>query len=186
MDDDKIVELYLMRDESAIRLTAKKYGTRIRKIAYDIIEDEHYAEECENDTYIKAWNSIPPHEPRNYLFAFLARITRHTALDVCKEQNRIKRNALLCELNAEMEQCIPSPDDGECTLDSILFSDIINKFLASLKDEHRNVFVRRYWYMDSISSISRYYGMSQSKVKSILFRTRNQLRDYLIKEGYNL
>jgi RNA polymerase sigma-70 factor (ECF subfamily) len=186
LDDSKIVDLYLSRNEAAIKQTTQKYGKQIRSIAYNIVEDLQTTEECENDTYLAAWNSIPPHEPRSYLFAFLARITRHIALDICKERSRLKRSAFICELSAEMEQCIPAPNDMECNIDSIALCDAINQFLSTLSDEKRNVFVRRYWFMDSIASISRRYGLSQSKVKSILFRSRNQLREFLNKEGYEL
>ena len=186
MDDNRIVDLYLSRDEAAISQTSEKYGSSLRNIAYGIVEDLHTAEECENDTYMEAWNAIPPHEPRCYLFAFLARITRHIALDFCKSRNRLKRSAFICELSAELEQCIPAPDDTECRIDAMMLCEAINTFLATLSDEKRNIFMRRYWYMDSIAAISQCYGMSQSKVKSILFRSRNQLREYLDKEGYDL
>lgn len=106
LDDNRIVDLYLSRDEAAISQTSEKYGSRLRNVAYGIVEDLHTAEECENDTYMEAWNSIPPHEPKSYLFAFLARITRHIALDFCKERSRLKRSAFISELSAEMEQCI--------------------------------------------------------------------------------
>lgn len=186
MDDDKIVDLYLHRDETAIWQTTEKYGHRLQDVAYMITQDRHAAEECENDTYLQAWNTIPPHEPRAYLFAFLARITRHIALDFCKERSRLKRSAFLCELSGEMEQCIPGPNDTERHIDAMALADAINKFLATLSSEKRNIFVRRYWFMDSVSSIARFYGLSESKVKSILFRIRNQLREYLNKEGYAL
>ena len=186
LDDDKIIDMYLNRDESAISQTSKKYGSRLRNIAYGIVEDLPTAEECENDTYMEVWSSIPPHEPRSYLFAFLARITRHIALDFCKERSRLKRSAFLCELSAELEQCIPAPDDIACRIDTMVLCEAINTFLAALSDENRNIFMRRYWYTDSIAAISRRCRMSQSKVKSILFRSRNQLREYLKKEGYEL
>ena len=186
LDDNRIVDLYLSRDETAITQTSEKYGNSLRKIAYGIVEDLHTAEECENDTYMKAWNSIPPHEPKSYLFAFLARITRHIALDFCKERSRLKRRVFISELSTEMEQCIPAPDDMECHIDAMVLCEAINAFLATLSDEKRNIFMRRYWYMDSIAAISKHYGLSQSKVKSILFRSRNQLREYLDKEGYDL
>ena len=186
LDDIRIVDLYLSRDEEAVSETSKKYGSRLRKIAYGIVRDMETAQECENDTYMEAWNSIPPHEPDNYLFAFLARITRHISLDFCKERSRLKRSALICELSAELEQCIPAPDDTECRIDAIVLCDAINRFLATLDEEKRNIFLRRYWYLDSIAAISRSFGLSQSKVKSILFRSRNKLREYLEKEGYEL
>lgn len=186
LDDNRIVDLYLSRDEAAISQTSEKYGSRLRNVAYGIVEDLHTAEECENDTYMEAWNSIPPHEPKSYLFAFLARITRHIALDFCKERSCLKRSAFISELSAEMEQCIPAPDDTERRIDAMVLCEAINSFLATLSDEKRNIFMRRYWYMDSIAAISQRYGLSQSKVKSILFRSRNQLREYLGKEGYDL
>jgi RNA polymerase sigma-70 factor (ECF subfamily) len=186
LDDSRIVDLYLSRDEAAISQTSEKYGSRLRNLAYGIVEDLQTAEECENDTYMVAWNSIPPHEPKTYLFALLARIARHNALDCCKERSRLKRGAFISELSAEMEQCIPAPDDTECCIDAMVLCEAINAFLATLSDEKRNIFMRRYWYMDSIAAISQGYGLSQSKVKSILFRSRNQLREYLEKEGYDL
>ncbi len=182
MNDSSIVDLYLSRDEAAIRQTAEKYGGSLRRIAYNIVQDIQTAEECESDTYLKAWNSIPPHEPRDYLFAFLARIARHCALDFCKKRSRLKRTAFLCELSAEMEQCIPAPYDTARHIDSMALCGAINKFLAALDTEKRNIFVRRYWFMDSVDSISRLYGLSRSKVKSTLFRTRNQLREFLNQE----
>ena len=183
MDDNKIIDLFLARDESAITQVTEKYGNRLRSLAYNILGDISAAEECENDTYMEAWSSIPPHEPRSYLFPFLARITRHTALDICKERNRLKRSALISELSEELEQCIPSPDDTESRIDALLLSEAINAFLSTLSEDKRNVFIRRYWFMDSVADIAKRYGMSQSKIKSILFRSRNQLREYLEKKG---
>ena len=103
MNDDRIIELYLMRDEEAIKLTAEKYGSRLRSLAHGIVNNRQTAEECENDTYLKAWNAIPPHEPRGYLYAFLARITRHVSLNCCRARDQLKRRAFICELSAEME-----------------------------------------------------------------------------------
>ena len=186
MDDGKIVDLYLNRDEDAIRQTAKKYGARLRSLSHDIVEDPLTAEECENDTYLDAWNSIPPHEPRTYLYAFLARIIRHISLNRCRDRDRLKRSAFICELSAEMEACIPSPDDGTCRIDDIALADAINKFLSSLDSRTRIIFVRRYWYLDSVSEIARRFAISQSNVKVTLFRCRNKLREHLKKEGYTL
>lgn len=186
MEDHKIVELYLARDEVAIQYTTEKFGKRLRSLAYGIVEDLQTAEECENDTYMEAWNRIPPHEPRNYLYAFLGRITRNISLNRCRDSRRLKRSAYICELSAEMEQCIPAPDDVECRMDDWMLREAINGFLATLNEEKRNIFVRRYWYLDSIANIAKCFGMSESKVKTTLFRCRNQLREYLIKEGYRL
>lgn len=186
MDDDKIVELYLHRDETAIKQTSEKFGNRLRALAYGIINDRQAAEECENDTYMEAWISIPPHEPRTYLYAFLARITRHVSLNCCRERSRLKRSAFICELSTELEQCIPAPDDVECRIDNMALRDAINGFLSTLEEEKRNIFIRRYWYLDSISAISKRFVLSESKVKTTLFRCRSKLREYLYKEGYTI
>lgn len=186
MDDDRIVTLYLLRDEVAVKQTAEKYGGRLRSLAYGIVNDRQTAEECENDTYMEVWNTIPPHEPRSYLYAFLARITRHISLNCCRDRTRLKRSAFICELSAELEQCIPAPDDIACRMEDMALGEILNQFLGTLSDEKRNIFIRRYWYMDSISAISKCFGLSESKIKTTLFRCRNQLREQLEKEGYTL
>ena len=186
MEDEKIVELYLCRDESAIDRTAEKYGTRLRSFAYGIVADQQTAEECENDTYLTAWNSIPPNEPRSYFYPFLARILRNLSLSRCRERSALKRSAHVEELSREMEQCIPAPNDLDCRLDEMALKQAINGFLRTQQEQKRNVFVRRYWYLDSVEDISKRYGISISKVKIILFRSRNALREYLIKEGYIL
>lgn len=186
MDDSRIVELYLLRDETAIGQTSEKYGIRLRSLAYGIVNDRQTAEECENDTYYEAWNRIPPHKPTSYLYAFLARITRHISLNCCRDRNRLKRSAFICELSVEMEQCIPTPDDVECRMDDMALSETINGFLGLLDEEKRIIFIRRYWYLDSIAAISKRLALSESKVKTTLFRCRNLLREHLEKEGYTL
>jgi RNA polymerase sigma-70 factor (ECF subfamily) len=186
MEDSRIIEGYLKRDETAIQLTAERFGKRLRALSYGIVGDLQTAEECENDTYLEAWNRIPPHEPYGYLYAFLARITRHISLNCCRERSCLKRSALICELSAEMEQCIPAPDDVESRMDELALAEMINGFLGGLPAEKRRLFVRRYWYMDSIHDLAKGFGMSQSKVKTTLFRCRRQLRDYLEREGYHL
>ena len=186
MDDNRIVELYLLRDETAIKQTTEKFGSRLHSLAYGIVNDQQTAEECENDTYMEAWNTIPPHEPRSYLYAFLARITRHISLNCCRNRSRLKRSAFICELSSEIEQCIPAPDDVECRIDDMTLRKAINGFLSKLDEEKRNIFIRRYWYLDSIASISERFALSQSKIKTTLFRCRNELREYLEKEGYSI
>lgn len=186
LEDNAIVELYLLRDETAVERTADKFGRRLRALAQSIVDDCQTAEECENDTYLQAWNAIPPHEPRDYLYAFLARITRHIALNRCRERSRLKRAAMICELSDELEQCIPAPDDAVCRLEEEELRRAINGFLASLGEEKRNIFLRRYWYLDSVSAISKRFGLSESKVKTTLYRCRGQLREYLEQEGYSL
>ncbi len=111
MDDSSIIDLYLVRDQTALTCTVAKYGTRLRSLAENILDDDQSAQECENDTYWQAWRSIPPHEPRTYFFSFLAKITRHLALDCCRRRNRLKRSAQLESLTVELEECIPSGHD---------------------------------------------------------------------------
>lgn len=186
LDDNRIVELYLLRDETAIRQTAEKYGSRLRSLAYGIVNDRQTAEECENDTYMEAWDTIPPHEPKSYLYAFLARITRHISLNCCRDRSRLKRSAFICELSVELEQCIPVPDDVECRIDDMALSEILNGFLGELDAEKRNIFIRRYWYLDSIADISERFAITESKVKTTLCRCRSRLREHLEKGGYTL
>lgn len=186
MDDSKIVELYLSRNEEAISQTANKYGARLRNIAKNILSDNGIAEECENDSYLKAWNLIPPNEPRDYLFAFMGKIVRHIAIDRCKNEKRLKRYAIYCELTQEMQECIPADTSPEKEYEAEYLSGLIDVYLKKCSKEQRNVFVRRYWYFESVSEISHKYGFSQSKVKTMLFRMREQLKEYLIKGGYDL
>lgn len=187
MNDEQIVELYLQRDETAINETSQKYGSKLRSVSMNIVQNISTAEECENDTYLQAWNSIPPHEPRNYLFAFLARIIRHISLNRCKEQNALKRTAFIAELGDELEQCIPSPkDDVNDRIDEITLKNAINTFLGSLDEQKRNIFLRRYFYMDTVKDISKRFSISESKVKTTLFRIRNKMKEFLVKEGYDI
>ncbi len=183
MDDAKIVELFLCRDESAIKMTAEKYGVRLRRLANNLLDDPYIAEECENDTYLAAWNSIPPHVPSTYLFPFLARITRHIAIDRCRERSRAGQNMHLVELTQEMEQCIPTQIDVNDQMHAKLLGDAISVFLRGVSEEQRNIFLRRYWFLDSVSAIAERFSIRESKVKTTLFRTRNNLRIYLKREG---
>ena len=186
MEDHQIVELYLRREEEAVRQTQEKYGRRLYHLAFGIVGDVQAAQECENDTYFQAWNTIPPHEPRDYLYPFLARLTRHISLNLCRDRERLKRKAVLCARSAELEECIPAPDDAACALEEGELREAINGFLGELGEEQRSIFLRRYWYLDSIQFIAKRYGCSQSKVKTMLFRIRRQMRNYLKKEGYLL
>ena len=186
MEDDRIITMYLERDEQALEQTAEKYGKRLRNISYGITEDKQTAEECENDTYFEAWNTIPPQNPVDYLFAFLARIIRHISIDVCRSRSRLKRSAIIMELTAEMEECIPAPDDTACKVEYKELGEAISRYLRTLNDEKQMIFIRRYWYLDSVASISRRMSIGQSKVKMTLLRCRNELRENLVKEGYDL
>lgn len=186
MEDYEIVELYLNRDEAAIEHTAKKYGSALRRIAHNILDDMPEAEECENDTYLKAWKLIPPNQPKAYLFAFLGRIARHTAIDRCRKRNAQRRQGIFCELTREMSECITDTADTEDAIEANALRQTINSFLAECSDQQRNVFVRRYWFFDTIDEISRRYGYSESKVKTMLFRMRSMLKLRLESEGYKI
>ena len=186
MDDSGIVARYLRRDETAIALTAERYGARLRALSFGITQDHGTAEECENDVYLEAWSSIPPHEPRTYLYAFLARIARHLSLNRCRDRARLKRGAYLVELSAELEQCLPAPDDLACRLDEMILLEAINGFLAGLGAEKRNLFVRRYWYLDSVAMLAKRFSRTEGSVKTALHRLRAQLKTHLEKEGYVL
>ena len=186
MEDALIVELYWQRDEQAIQETAQKYAGRLCRIASNVLQDPEVVKECENDTYLAAWNSIPPNRPDKYLFAYLAKIMRNRALDRCAEQARQKRNALVVELTAEMEACIPGADNIEQTLHRKELAQAISAFLRQQTKERRDVFLRRYWYMDSVGEIAKRYHFSQSKVKALLMRTRNDLKNYLEKEEHRI
>ena len=184
MEDEAIVDLFLARDTAAINHTKEKFGSRLRGIAYEITEDAETAEECESDAYLQAWNAIPPHEPRDYLYPFLVHLLRNTALNRCRSRSSQKRSALIQELTDELANTLPAPNGVEDTIDDLTLRELLNAFLETLPDEARHVFIRRYWYLDPIERIAKGYGMSCGKVKSMLFRCRKKLRTYLEKEGY--
>ena len=183
MDDRAIVALYWQRNEDALRITEEKYGVRLQALAYGIVGDRQTAEECENDTYLEAWQSIPPHRPEDYFYAFLACITRRNALNRCRERDALKRRGHIMELSAELQQCIPAADDTARCVDELALRQALNGFLATLSREKRCIFLRRYWYMDSVAEISQRFAISESKVKTTLLRCRRQLRVHLEKEG---
>ena len=186
MNDRQIVALYYQRDECALTQTAAKYSGRLRKLSLSITGDRLTAEECENDTYLEAWNRIPPHDPAEYLYAFLAGIIRHLSLDVCRSRSALKRSAHIAALTAELEECIPAPDDAACRLEHRELSEAIGRYLLTISEQKRVIFIRRYWYLDSVADIARRMGIGQSNVKMTLLRCRNGLRDFLTKEGYDL
>lgn len=186
MQDNDIIDLFLSRDEDAIAQTSEKYGAQLRHIAFGILGDREAAKECENDTYLEAWNRIPPHEPRDYFLAFLGKITRAIAMNRFRENHRKKRNVITCELTQELKECIPAPGYADEAGEADELRRLIETFLDTCTQEQQNIFVRRYWYCDSIKEISKQHQMSQSKVKSILFRTRKKLKQALREGGYHL
>lgn len=184
MNDEQIVEMYLQRDEAAIGQTQIKYGTRLRNISRRITNDQCTAEEVENDTYLKTWDSIPPNKPYTAFFSYLAKITRNLSLSVVRSQNALKRSAIVVELSVELEQCVPDKARTEEEFDRKILSAKISAFLDKKSERKRSIFIRRYWFLDSVESIAERFGMSENNVNVTLFRLRNELREYLEKEGY--
>ncbi len=181
MQDEQIVALYLERDETAIKETEHKYGGYCMSIAQNILHSLHDSQECVNDTYMRTWNSIPPHKPDS-LRAFIGRITRHLALNMHEKASAQKRGKGTVQLVLdELNECIP--DTVGDAAEGFVITDALNTFLASLPEENRNIFVRRYWYMSAVKDIAADYGVSESKVKMRLLRMRNELKTQLEKEG---
>ncbi len=186
MQDQDIIALYYARDEQAIAASADKYGNYCTSIAHSILHNMQDAEECVNDTWLRAWDSIPPARP-TYLQLYLGGITRHISLDRYRRANRAKRGGgeMVLALD-EMSEVVASDVNVQTQAEEAEFYDKINRFLWSLPARDCNVFIRRYYYVDSMESIASRYGITQANVKKILSRTRARLRDYLRKEGYNV
>ena len=186
MQDEIIVALYWKRNESAISETERKYGRYLSKIAHNILSDWEDSKETVNDTYLKAWNSMPPHKP-NVLSTYLGKITRQLSIDAFRTRNREKRKPSEYAVSlSELEDCVSGEETTEQSVDLKLLAEAINTYLYTLPTETRNVFVGRYYFADSIKEVADYYGISEPKVKSMLYRTRQGLKDYLEKEGFEL
>lgn len=187
MTDEMIVSLYWERDEGAIAATDKKYGKYLTKIAYNILNDDEDTKESLNDTYLAAWDSIPPNRPK-ILSSYLVKLIRRTSIDVFRKKNREKRKASQYSLSlSELSECLPAntptPEEG---LETKILANKINSFLYSQKKEVRTVFIGKYYFLDSVKDIAKYSGLSEAKVKTILYRTRISLKSFLEKEGYHL
>lgn len=182
MNDANIVELYWNRNEDAIKETSKKYGNYCYSISYNILGRNEDAEESVNDTYLVAWDSMPPHKPKN-LATFLGKITRRISIDKWRHKNAKKRgNGQIDEALEELSECISDSNSVEKTIEAELLNKTINKFVRALPEAEQTVFIRRYWYLDSVKDICRLCGYSKTKVQSMLFRTRKKLRETLDKE----
>ena len=187
MNDKEIMFLFEQRSEEAIKETEKKYGAYCSRIAYSILRNEEDVKECLNDTYLQAWNSIPPKKPEN-LATYLGKITRNLSINKARNQKRKKRGNGQVELALEeLEGCIPSvKNNAEQRLEHQEIKKTINRFLTEQPERERIVFVLRYWYLFSIKEIAGQQGMSESKVMSLLFRQRKRLKKVLEKEGIML
>lgn len=182
MDDNRIIELYFARDERAIEETRASYGRLILSIARNILGSQGESEECENDTYLRTWNSIPPTRP-NSLLAYLSKIVRNLALNRLRNNKRrvnVRMNLILDELSEVI------PDKKEDIADEIDLREAMRDFVTKLDTARRNVFLKRYFYMLSVNEISADMGISIGTVKSMLFRTRKALRDYLTEREIDI
>ena len=181
MDDEAILDLYFARDERAVVETDRKYGGYCFTLANSILHNEQDAEETVSDTYLKTWETIPPKRPA-YFYAYLAKICRHFALGKLDWKAAAKRKAEVVSLTEEMALCIPDRR-REAEVSGKEIGRAMNAFLGGLSQESRVIFLRRYWFCDTIAEIAGRYGISESKVKMRLHRTRNQLAEFLSKEG---
>ena len=184
MEDERIVDLYWERNGSAITETAEKYGKYLHSISYQILQNAEDAEECVNDTYNDAWQSMPPHRP-SVLSTFLGKIIRRISIDLWRKYSAEKRGGGAAALALdELEDCVSGSEDVVTEVERLELQKKLNDFLLSLSKLERQVFMCRYWYMDPISDIAKHFACSESKIKSMLYRTRKKLGTMLKKEGY--
>ena len=181
MEDLQIIEMYFERNEKAIKETDDKYGKLCYRVANNILNSHEDSEECVNDTYHSTWNRIPPTRPNNFM-SFLCKITRNLSLKRLEFLSAAKRSQASSVSLSELEGYL-SDECFKADINSVELGMIFSSFLRGESPEARNVFIRRYWFFDSVREIAAMYSFSESKVKSMLFHTRNRLRDYLKKEG---
>ncbi len=183
MKDTEIIEMFFRRDEAAVKETADKYGKYCYTIANNVLGDDEDSKETVNDVYMETWNSIPPHRP-SVFSAFIGKITRRLAVSRLRKRTAVKRGGGEYELALEeLAECIPDSVNTERTMEDKLIIQKINEFLKALPETERNVFICRYWYMDKVKSVADQFGFSESKVKSMLMRTRCKLKQRLTEEG---
>ena len=178
LEDEKIIDLYWERSESAITETDKKYRSRCIYVARSVLNDISDAEECLNDTYLTAWNMMPPERPK-FLSSFLFKIVRNHSLNKLRFHNNSKRKKDISFSTEELEECVDGNSSVEEKFDESEVVNAINEFLESLKKDRRYIFVRRYWYLDSIADIAGHCSMTEDNVMKILSRTRMHLKEYL-------
>jgi len=183
LEDSEIIGLYWDGSETAIEETAKKYSRYCHSIAFNILYDNEDARECVNDTYLHAWNAMPPNRP-NCLATFLGKITRNLSLDRYRQYSAKKRGLGQVELAlSELDEAIPSASSVEQETDGKELVEALNRFLESLPEQKRIVFVQRYWYLLPVKAIAKHSGVREGQIKSTLFRTRNALKAFLESEG---
>lgn len=186
MEDVKIVQLYWDRNESAISETATKYGSYCTSIAHNILGDLEDAQECVNDTYLNAWNSMPPHRP-NMLSTFLGKITRNLSFNKYKHNHAHRRgDGQISAVLDELSECVSGKDDVQAEVEYQELVKAIDIFLDALSPQKRHIFVCRYWYNDSITDIANQFHMKENAVSMTLARTRTKLQQYLVERGYEV
>ena len=185
MEDSIIIDLYWNRDEKAIEKTDDKYGKLCFRLANNILRQKEDSEECVSDTYMKVWNSIPEDRPK-FFSSYICTITKRLALDRLRYLKRDKRHSPFVISVDELGDMVSGNETAEGELEVRIMVQSVNCFLEKLSEENRMIFVRRYWYYDSIEDISKMFDMKKSTVTTILFRTRQALKEHLRKEGYEL
>lgn len=180
MKDEKLIQLYFDRDETAVKVTEEKYGRLCRKISYEILKNEEDCEECINSSYLKVWNSIPPTRPDSFS-AFLVRIVRNTALTLSQKLGKHKTDYIFDEL-----EDVLCGRELESIMDDRYISVLLNSFLDSQKKRNRDIFVARYYFNMTTKTIAQCFGMEHATVRSQLLRTRTALRKYLVENGVDI
>ncbi len=185
MDDKEIIELYLSRNERAIKETDNRYGAFSRKLSYQILNSHEDAEECVNDSYMKLWETIPPTVPES-LKAYLGRIVRNLSLNRLRWKTEQKRNCDAEVLLSEIADCVPANENVEHAIYQKRLSELITKWLSGEKEVNRQIFVRRYWYGSTYEELAGHYRLSEKKLMDRLYHMRRRLKEYLEKEGISI
>ncbi|MBQ8392822.1 MAG: sigma-70 family RNA polymerase sigma factor [Clostridia bacterium] len=185
MDDKEIIRLFNERSEQAISQSDRMYGKYCYSIAYRIVENEDDAKEIVNDTFLKAWNTIPPENPHS-LCGYFGMLARSTAIDRLRYNTSLKRTGSRTDIAiVELYDCIPQANPGDI-VDKMSLNKALNNFLKSISERNRNIFIRRYWYVDSLSEIAKRLSISENSVKAILLRLRRSFKKFLEKEGVEI
>lgn len=185
MEDRLIIELFLARDERAIKETDKRYGRYLRNLSYRILDSMEDAEECVNDAYLKLWETIPSMTPEN-LGAYLGRIVRNLSLNRLRHKKEMKRDCSVMVRLSELEDCIPSTDDMERVIDKKHLNELIVRWLSGEEKLNRQIFIRRYWYGSTYEELEQHYGMSKKKLMDRVYNLRKRLKTYLEQEGVSI
>ncbi len=184
MEDGKIIALYWAREQAALDQTQRKYGSYLTRVAYNILASREDSEESVNDTYLAAWNAMPPHRP-DCLCAFLSKLTRRISIDLLRKRESLKRGGSQYAVSlSELSECLPGGKDTEQAAEGKLLAAAMADFVEALPEKTRRIFLGRYYFLDSIREVARYCGVTEANAKVILHRTRQALRVHLEQEGF--